>query len=92
MTEGSAVTHDPIDEMLLEYFRPVPAGADLGRRVLDRLRDGWDPERFAGEVAIEATGRGISLVRPGGRARPPESRIAKRLISRARQSAPSRRA
>ncbi len=85
MTHGSAMTHDAIDEMLFAYFRPVPAGADLGRRVLDRLRDGWDPERFAAQVAFEASGRGISLVRPGGRARPPVSRAAKRLIGRARQ-------
>ena len=65
MTHGSAMTHDAIDEMLFAYFRPVPAGADLGRRVLDRLRDGWDPERFATQVAFEASGRGISLVQIG---------------------------
>jgi len=55
MTDRSTVTHDAIDELLIAYFRPVPVGADLGRRVLDRLRDGWDPGRFAGRVAIEAT-------------------------------------
>jgi len=85
MTERAAVTQEEIDQMLVAYFRPVPAGADLMRRVLDRLRNDWDPERFAGQVAVEATDHGVTLVRPGGRARPPLSRAAKRLAGRARQ-------
>jgi len=84
MTERAVMTHDEIDEMLVAYFRPVPAAADLGRRALDGLRDEWDPERFVTQVAIEASDRGVTLVRPGGRARPAVSRAAKRLVGRAR--------
>ncbi len=81
----TVMTHDAIDEMLAVYFKPVPAGADLGRRALEGLRNDWDPERFAARVAVEASERGVTLVRPGGRARPAVSRAAQRVEERTRQ-------
>lgn len=84
MTPNVPMTQDQIDNLLVAHFRPVPAGADLTRRVLDRLRDDWDPERFAAQVAVEATERGVRLVLPCGRAGAPPSRAAGRLAERAR--------
>jgi len=74
-----------LENLLEAHFRPLAAGGNLARRVLHRLHQDWDPERFAGRLQIEASGRGIRIVRPGGRVRPPESRAAKRLAERARE-------
>lgn len=85
MTTHIPMTQEQIDESLVAHFRPVPAGADLTRRVLDRLREDWDWERFAARIDVEATERGVRLVRPGGGAGAPPSRKAARLAERARQ-------
>jgi len=76
---------DDLENLLVVHFRPVAAGGDLARRALLRLRDDWDTERFAEDVQIEASERGIIRVSPGGAAHPPVSRAAKRLAERARE-------
>jgi O-6-methylguanine DNA methyltransferase len=86
MTSPVQIAPDPIDDLLAAHFHPVTPGADLTRRVLQCLHGAWDPERFAAGVEVEATERGITQVRTGGRpARPSASRAAARLAERARE-------
>lgn len=85
MTTPVPMTREQIDQSLVAHFRPVPAGADLTRRVLDRLRENRSWERFAARIDVEASDRGVRLVRPGGGAGAPPSRAAARLAGRARQ-------
>jgi len=85
MTLPIQSARDPIDDLLAAHFRPVPTGADLTRRVLQRLHGTWDPERFAAGLEVEATDRGVSQVRTGGGPTDPSpSRTAARLAERAR--------
>ncbi len=85
MTAHVPMIREQIDQSLVAHFRPVPAGADLTRRVLDRLREDRSWERFASRIDVEASERGIRLVRPEGGAGAPPSRAAARLAERARQ-------
>ena len=57
---------DDLENLLVVHFRPVAAGGDLARRALLRLHDDWDTERFAADIRIEASERGIIRVSPGG--------------------------
>ncbi len=85
MTTRTFSTHDELENSLIVHFRPVPAAADLVRRTLDGVRDDFRPERFAERVQVEATERGISMLSPGGQARPPASQASKRLAAKARE-------
>jgi O-6-methylguanine DNA methyltransferase len=85
MMSRASLTDDDLDAALLAHFRPVPSDTDLARRALDGLRHDWPPERFAGEVLIEASERGIRAIGPGGEATPPSSPAARRLAEKARE-------
>jgi O-6-methylguanine DNA methyltransferase len=85
MTTRAYPSADALENLLVVHFRPVAAGGDLARRALERLRDDWDPGRFASRIRIEASGRGIRLVRPDGRALPSASGAARRMAERARE-------
>ena len=85
MTTHSPTVHDPIDDLLAAHFRPVATGASLTRRVLESLHGVWNPERFAADVAVEATDRGVTQVTTSGAAGSPPSRTAARLAERARR-------
>lgn len=86
MTTETPTTRDPIDELLADHFRPVAPGADLTRRLLERLHGAWDSEHFASGVTVEASGRGVTQIRTGGApSRPSPTRAAARLAERARE-------
>jgi O-6-methylguanine DNA methyltransferase len=86
MTTETPTVHDPIDELLAAHFRPVPAEENLTRRLLEHLHGDWDSGRFASGVTVEASERGVTQVRTGGRpTRPSASRAAARLAERARE-------
>jgi O-6-methylguanine DNA methyltransferase len=82
---GSARKADRLDLLLTDYFRPEAAPPDLARRIMGAAREpAPDLARLEGRLAIEATSRGVSLVRAGGVARP-ASAAARRLIEQARE-------
>ena len=82
--EDERETRDHLDELLSEYFRPEAMPGDLVRRVLAAGKPAaGDLEAFARGLAIEATARGVSLIRPGPSAKPSD-RSAGRLAERAR--------
>jgi len=85
MTNDDWRGDEDMETVLADYFRPVVAGGDLAGRVLRRLHDDWDPERFAGDVAIEASGRGVRSIHAGGTAAAPSSAAARRMVERGRQ-------
>lgn len=78
-------TLDRLDDLLTGYFRPGPAPADLASRVTRSARaveaDLGNLER---RLAIQATSRGVSLIRIG-RIEKPSSGAARRLAERARE-------
>jgi len=58
--------NEPLDAMLAEYFRPIPGGAGLNRRLAaGARREARDLQRLARSVSIEATSRGVTRIRPG---------------------------
>jgi len=76
---------DPLDTLLTEYFAPGEAPADLARRALEpgrRTDDGL--ARLEAAIGIEASPRGISLIR-AARVAPPPSAAARRLVEQARK-------
>lgn len=76
---------DMLDEQLAKYFRPaaVPAGLS-GRIVAAARRAGEALIPLVDTLSIEATARGVSLVRVG-RQEPPPGAVARRLAERARE-------
>ena len=85
MSDGKTQAQDQLDRLLADYFRPDTAPAGLGRRIAAAARES-DSEltRLEGKLAIEATSRGISLVRTG-RAGKPATAAARRLAEQARE-------
>jgi O-6-methylguanine DNA methyltransferase len=76
---------DDLDQRLLGYFKPLPIPADLAARVTDRARAAQDA--LAGlerRLAIEASPRGVSLIRLGRQAAA-STGAARRLAERARE-------
>jgi len=56
----------PLDALLTDYFRPLPGGAGLNRRLAaGARRDARDLERLARSLSIDATPRGVARIRPG---------------------------
>jgi O-6-methylguanine DNA methyltransferase len=82
---SSPKSPDQLDLLLTDYFRPLPAPADLGRRVV-RTASGLDAALAAlgKRLAVQATPRGICLVRPG-RLERPGTAAGRRLAERARE-------
>lgn len=82
MTERG--TRDPLDDLLRDYFRPSAPPRDLARRVLAAEgKTAGELSRLEARLGIEATSRGISLIRPG-RLEPPATAAARRLVAQAR--------
>jgi O-6-methylguanine DNA methyltransferase len=76
---------DPLDLLLSDYFRPEAASAALARRIAAATRESDAVlDRLEDRLGIEATPRGISLVRTG-RADKPATAAARRLIEQARE-------
>jgi len=76
---------DRLDMLLADYFRPEAAPAALARRIAAAARASGDGlDRLEPRLGIEATSRGISLVRTG-RAGSPVTAAARRLIEQARE-------
>ncbi|HEU4438804.1 MAG TPA: methylated-DNA--[protein]-cysteine S-methyltransferase [Methylomirabilota bacterium] len=76
---------DHLDLLLSDYFRPDPATAALAGRIVAAARDSDAVlERLEQRLAIEATPRGVSLVRTG-RAEKPATAAARRLAEQARE-------
>jgi O-6-methylguanine DNA methyltransferase len=85
MTDGKAQAQDQLDRLLADYFRPEPAPAGLGRRIAAAARESeTELVRLERRLGIEATPRGISLVRTG-RATRPATAAARRLTEQARE-------
>ena len=73
-----------LDRLLVDYFRPESPAAGLARRVLkEAVAAGRDAEDLMDRLAVAATPRGISLIRPGRQARV-ETAAGRRLVDRAR--------
>ena len=76
---------DRLDLLLTEYHQPEPAPAAVCRRISTGASSAArDLDRFIEEIAIEATDRGITGVRPG-RLRLPPRAGQRRLVERARE-------
>ena len=76
---------DHLDALLSNYFRPEAASAALGRRIAAATRESDSVlERLEQRLQVEATGRGVSLVRLG-RVEKPATGAARRLIEQARE-------
>jgi len=76
---------DQLDRLLADYFRPETAPAGLARKIAAAARaSGVELERLERRLGIEATSRGVSLVRTG-RAEKPATAVARRLAEQARE-------
>jgi O-6-methylguanine DNA methyltransferase len=76
---------DRLDALLADYFRPEAAPEGLGRKIAAALRESGDAlERLERRLCIEATPRGVSLVRTG-RAGRPATAAGRRLAEQARE-------
>jgi O-6-methylguanine DNA methyltransferase len=83
MIEGK--TQDRLDDLLTDYFRPVSPPPDLARRVADAAaQDTEGLLKLGRRLGIEATPRGVSLIRAGSVERPATA-AARRLAEQARQ-------
>ena len=73
-----------IDAALAQYFRPEPTSAAFTRRVVARAAEaGRQAERLLDGLAVEATAKGVRLIRQGRQARP-ASAAARRWTQQAR--------
>ncbi len=83
--EGQGPKQDELDRLLADYFRPDAAPAGLARKiaVVAKASD-RELERLESRLGIEATARGISLVRAGKTARPATT-AARKLTEQARE-------
>jgi O-6-methylguanine DNA methyltransferase len=76
---------DQLDRLLADYFRPDAAAVALARKVVAVAKaSDRELERLEGRLGIEATPRGISLVRTGKAARPATA-AARKLTEQARE-------
>jgi O-6-methylguanine DNA methyltransferase len=76
---------DPLDRLLTDYFRPEAVPPGLTRRVVVGARKSEaDFLRFERSLAIQATPRGVCLIR-AGRLEPPVTAAARRLAEQARE-------
>lgn len=83
MIEGK--TQDKLDDLLTDYFRPVSPPPDLARRVADAAaQDTEGLLKLGRRLGIEATPRGVSLIRAGSVGKPATA-AARRLAEQARQ-------
>lgn len=74
-----------LDRLLVDYFQPEVPATGLARRVLkEAAAAGREAEDLVGRLAIAATPRGISLIRPGRQARM-ETSAGRHLVDRARE-------
>ena len=85
MSEGTMQGRDELDRLLAEYFRAEPAPARLGRQIARAARASEAAlTRLEARLGIEATSRGVSLVRTG-RVGKPATAAARRLTEQARE-------
>jgi O-6-methylguanine DNA methyltransferase len=78
-------TQDRLDEVLTDYFRPVSPPPGLARRVVDTAaQDREGLLKLERGLGIEATPRGVSLIRAGS-VEKPATAAARRLAEQARQ-------
>ncbi|HSL49407.1 MAG TPA: methylated-DNA--[protein]-cysteine S-methyltransferase [Candidatus Deferrimicrobiaceae bacterium] len=85
MSDGKTQAQDQLDRLLADYFRPDTAPAGLGRKIMAAARESaTELTRLEAKLAIEATSRGISLVRTG-RAGKPATAAARKLTEQARE-------
>lgn len=85
MNDGKTQAQDQLDRLLADYFRPETAPAGMGWKLAAAARESeTDLTRLEGKLAIEATPRGVSLVRTG-RAGKPATAAARRLTEQARE-------
>ncbi len=83
MIEGK--TQDRLDDLLTDYFRPVSPPPDLARRVADAAaQDTEGLLKLERGLGIEATPRGVSLIRAGS-VEKPATAAGRRLAEQARQ-------
>jgi O-6-methylguanine DNA methyltransferase len=76
---------DRVDDILKRYFQPEADGGDLARQVLRAARESArDARRLLDTIAIQATPRGVSLIR-AERLEKPATAAARRLTERARE-------
>jgi O-6-methylguanine DNA methyltransferase len=76
---------DRLDVLLADYFRPETAPAGLARKIAAAAREsGSALARLERRLGIEATSRGVSLVRTGRPAKPATA-AARRLAEQARE-------
>ena len=74
-----------LDRLLVDYFKPASSAAGLARRVLkEAVAAGRDAEDLMDRLAVAATPRGVSLIRPGRQGRV-ETAAGRRLVDRARE-------
>jgi O-6-methylguanine DNA methyltransferase len=81
------VNPDRLDALLAEYFRPEAPPTGLAERVIRAAREagrGSEVEGLLGRLAVRASARGVTVVRPG-RQDVPAGRVARRLVERARE-------
>lgn len=83
MTDGK--TQDRLDNLLTDYFRPGEAPPDLARRIARTAHVVEDELlKLEKRLGIQATARGVCLIRPG-RVERPATAAARRLADRARE-------
>ncbi len=83
MTDGK--TQDRLDDLLTEYFRPMAPPPVLARRMVGAAADAAEELlKLEKRLGIQATARGISLIRPG-RVEKPATEAARQLAERARE-------
>ncbi len=83
MTDGK--TQDRLDNLLTDYFRPAEAPPDLARRIARGAHEVEDELlKLEKRLGIQATARGVCLIRPG-RVERPATAAARRLADRARE-------
>jgi O-6-methylguanine DNA methyltransferase len=76
---------DRLDQLLAGFFRPTPPPLGLTRRIVAAARRSEaDLLRLEQTLAIQATSRGVCLIR-GGRLEPPATAAARRLAEQARE-------
>ena len=79
------MTHDPLDTMLTDYFRPGPPPGNLTRLIAAGVRkEVKNLDRLLSDFSIDANERGITAVRPGPPA-PRPGAAARRLAEQARE-------